>query len=78
MDLTPVDTSEEGMTFDLFPALRSVIGILLEKPSDEVLSNITHIYGNFNLLVFNALSNLVLVMRVEWRETTNHLIEQAT
>ena len=77
LDFPPIDAPEELVALDLLPALRSVIGILLQKPSDEVLSNITHIDRDLNFLMLNALSNLCLVMRVERREPANHLVQKA-
>ena len=74
--LAPVDVREELVRPDLLPALRPVLGVLLEEPPNEVLARLRDLQGELDLLVLDGLLNLVLVVRVEGREAADHLVEQ--
>lgn len=77
LNLLPIDAPEECVVPNLFPVLGSVFGVLLEQPFNEVLAIVTDTERELNLLIFDSVHDLFLVVRVEWREAANHLVNQA-
>lgn len=65
------------MSSNLFPSLGSVLWILLKQPSNKVLTSFWNWQGEFDFFELNGLCYLILVVRVEWRESTDHFIQQA-